>query len=485
MNKVYVTTTIPYVNAKPHVGFALELVQADAVARYHRLLGHDVRLQTGTDENAFKNVLAAREHGVPTQQWVDENSLAFQKLGASLNIGFDDFIRTTEDRHRRGVHLFWRHLRPGDVYRGRYTGLYCVGCEDFLTERDLVGGCCPDHGVPPSPCEEENYFFRLSSYQEPIQRLIESKAINVIPIKRRNEVLAFVRRGLQDICISRSASRSDGWGIPVPGDPSQVIYVWIDALVNYICGPGYGTGERWTEWWSDDVRKIHFIGKNVWKFHAVYWPGLLLSAGLPLPNQIVVHGFLTEDGRKISKSSSTGADPNRFIDEYGTEALRYYLLGAVSPFEDGDFSPERLHRIYHSDLANGLGNLVCRLITLGRKINLHGLDWPLLPQAPDGFHEAFDKYRTDIALETLWAVVERLNQKIDQTRPWELIPRQETEKLRSLLVEWLRQLQAVAFWVEPFLPLTSERLLSLLGSPHLPAAPRLFPRINKPPDRSA
>ncbi len=478
-NKVYVTTTIPYVNARPHLGFALEVVQADTLARYHRLQGREVRFQTGTDENAFKNVLAAREHGVPTQQWVDENSLAFRELCLSLDIGVDDFIRTTELRHRLGVELLWQQLRAGDVYRGRYKGLYCDGCEDFLTEKDLVDGCCPDHGLPPAACEEENYFFRLSSYQERIERLIESDRINITPAKRKNEVLAFVRRGLQDICISRNASRSDGWGIAVPGDSSQVIYVWIDALVNYICGPGFGSGKHWRDWWSDDVRKIHFIGKNVWKFHALYWPALLLSAGLSLPDEIVVHGFLTEHGRKISKSRGNDADPGRFIDTYGAEALRYYLLRAVSPFDDGDFSSERLHQLYHADLANGLGNLVCRVTTLAGKVGCDGVDPASPPEAPEGFHDAIGTYRTDTALRVIWSIVDNLNQEIERTRPWERLKYQDAGQLRDLLTGWLHEIHRVAYWVAPFLPATSKKLLSVLQGHPVTVSPQLFPRINK------
>jgi len=478
-HKVYVTTTIPYVNARPHLGFALELVQADAWARYHRLLGRDVRLQTGTDENAFKNVLAAREHGVPTQQWVDDHSQAFQELCVTLDIGVDDFIRTTEPRHRRGVELLWQRLRAGDVYQGRYQGLYCDGCEDFLTEKDLVDSCCPDHGVPPAAYEEDNYFFRLQSYQEQVEKLIESDRLRITPAKRKNEVLAFVRRGLQDICISRNASRSDGWGIAVPGDSSQVIYVWIDALVNYITGPGFGTQECWRDWWSEDVRKVHFIGKNVWKFHAVYWPALLLSAGLTLPDEIVVHGFMTEHGRKISKSRGTDADPIRFVNQYGADALRYYLLRAVSPFDDGDFSAERLHQLYHADLANGLGNLVCRVTTLAQRVNHDGFDPASPPAAPEGFQEALDSYRTDVALQVLWSVVNRLNQEIDQTRPWELLKRQETGPLRGLLAGWLSDIHRVAYWVAPFLPATSKKLLVLLQQHPLTASPPLFPRVGK------
>ncbi|KKK98712.1 hypothetical protein LCGC14_2640010, partial [marine sediment metagenome] len=266
--KLYVTTSIPYVNAVPHVGFALELVQADAVARFGRLCGREVRFQTGTDENAIKNVLAAAELGLTTQQLVDRNSARYRELLTALNISADGFIRTTDDRHRRGVHALWRSLRDGDVYGKAYRGLYCTGCEDFYLARDLARGACPEHGTEPVEVAEENYFFRLSAYQGRIEELLETGRLRVVPETRRNEVLSFVRRGLADISISRPASRTGGWGLPVPDDPTQVIYVWIDALINYVSGLGFGDGDDWRAWWGEGAEKVHVIGKNVWKFHA-------------------------------------------------------------------------------------------------------------------------------------------------------------------------------------------------------------------------
>ena len=262
------------------------------------------------------------------------------------------------------MHRLWRQLRSEDMYRKSYAGLYCTGCEDFYLERDLVDGLCPDHGAPPVEVEEENYFFRLSAYQEQIEALISTDRIQIVPAKRKKEVLRFVESGLQDISISRDAGRVGGWGIPVPGDPSQVIYVWIDALINYISGPGFAAGDGWKEFWNEEVKKTHVIGKNVWKFHAVYWPALLLSAGLPPPDEILIHGFLTENGRKISKSQGTAINPFACAEKYGADGVRYYLLRAVSPFDDGDFSCERLGQLYNADLANGLGNLCSRLTNL-------------------------------------------------------------------------------------------------------------------------
>ena len=302
MTNTYITTTIPYVNAEPHIGFALELVQADTLARYARLCGERVRLQTGTDENAWKNVESARARGCSPREFVARNTEAFRRLAQALNIAVDEFVHTTEERHRRAVWALWQRLRPGDLYKQAYTGHYCVGCEDFFYERELVDGCCPEHRTPPVPVEEENYFFRLSAYQAQIEELLLSGRLAITPEKRRLEVLNFVRQGLQDISVSRSSARAEGWGITVPGDESQTVYVWIDALVNYLTGLGFGTHEDWQEFWGPQSRVIHCLGKNVWKFHAVYWPALLLSAGLPLPDELVIHGFLTVNGQKIGKS---------------------------------------------------------------------------------------------------------------------------------------------------------------------------------------
>ena len=369
----YITTAIPYVNAAPHIGFALELAQADATARCHRASGRTTRLQTGTDENAFKNVEAAAVAGAGTLDWVDSRSGQFRQLADRLHVGYDRFIRTTEEAHVRGVHRFWQSLRPDDIVRKSYSGLYCSGCEDFLFPKDLVNGCCPDHLVAPVEVAETNYFFRLSSYREQLLRWLSSDAVTIRPDWRRGEILSFVRAGLQDISISRPATRSAGWGVAVPGDDSQVVYVWIDALINYLTGLGYGTDDRWQEWWNDDTKKIHVIGKNVWKFHAVYWPALLLSAGLPLPDELVIHGFLTIDGRKIGKSLGNAIAPDDFIQRYGADAVRYFLLRAVPQFGDSDFSADRFAAVYEADLANGLGNLVSRLFTLAARSGLEAV----------------------------------------------------------------------------------------------------------------
>lgn len=476
--KIYVTTSIPYVNAAPHVGFALELVQADAIARFHRLCGREVRFQTGTDENAIKNVLAAAEQGLTTSQLVDRNSQRFRALQTALNISADDFLRTTEDRHHRGVHALWQRLRDGDISRKTYRGLYCTGCEDFYLEKDLVDGCCPEHGTRPAEVAEENYFFRLTAYKRQIEALLESGRLQVVPETRRKEVLSFVRRGLADISVSRPAKRSGGWGIPVPGDDSQVVYVWIDALINYISGPGFGRSDDWRCWWNDDVEKVHVIGKNVWKFHAVYWPALLLAAGLPLPDKVVVHGFVTAEGRKIGKSLGNAVDPFTCIEALGADAVRYYLLRAISPFDDGDFSLGRLRGLYNTDLANGLGNLVSRLTTLCERADFGDFQAPHAPDAPADYLAAFDRYEFNKAASALWQIVDSLNRRIETARPWELLKAGERSPLRERLHGWLTVLHHLAYWLEPLLPSTSERIMEALSRSPLKAGAPLFPRLS-------
>ena len=311
--RVYLSTTIPYVNSRAHIGHALELVQADVLARHHRRIGDEVRLQSGTDDNSLKNVLAAEAEGISTRELVNRNASEFAGLREHLSLSFDDFIRTSSDpRHRPGVERLWRACAAsGDLYRKSYEGRYCVGCEQFYTDAELDAGTCPDHGTPPQLVAEENWFFRLSKYADRLHEEISSGRLRIEPASRRNEVLGFIAGGLADFSASRSVARARGWGIGVPGDPSQVIYVWWDALGNYITSLNYGSpGERSAEyqrWWTGADRRVHVVGKGVLRFHAVYWPAILLSAGLPLPTEIFVHDYLTVDGRKISKSSAGGA----------------------------------------------------------------------------------------------------------------------------------------------------------------------------------
>src|SRR5215469_8384310 len=367
MTSTYITTTIPYVNGRPHLGHALELVQADVLARYHRSIGEQVRFQSGTDDNSLKNVLAAEAAGVGVQEFVDASAAAFTGLAEPLSLSVDDLIRTSSDpRHKAGVERLWRACADrGDLYRRHYEGLYCVGCEQFYTEAELDDGRCREHGTVPELVCEENWFFRLSRYAGKLRGLIASGAIRVEPAERRNEVLALIDGGLEDFSVSRGTERARGWGIPVPGDPGQVIYVWWDALGNYLTALDYARdGENLGRWWTGASRRIHLLGKGVLRFHAVYWPAMLLSAGQAVPTDIVVHGYLTENGRKISKSSGATFDPYVLAGTYGTDAVRWWLLREVPRGADADFTVDRLVSRANDELANGFGNLVNRVVSL-------------------------------------------------------------------------------------------------------------------------
>jgi len=471
---LYITTTIPYVNAPPHIGFALELVQADVVARYHRLVGHTVRLQTGTDENAFKNVLSAQARGIAVQQLVDENSARFRALADALDVSLDHFQRTTDPAHHRAVGAFFARLKADDVYAADYSGLYCTGCEDFYLETDAERGRCPEHGTALIEIAEHNWFFRLSAYQAQLHDLIASRRVRVVPEAREREVLSFIERGLADISISRDAARSAGWGVPYPGDSTQVVYVWIEALVNYLSGLGFPDTRDVDRFWNRAAR-CHVIGKNVWKFHAVYWPALLLSAGLPVPDQIVAHGFLTSEGRKISKSSGDAPDPIEYVEQLGADAVRHFLLRHVRPFEDADFSRARLEAAYDADLSHGIGNLTSRLTALCASANLSAVSPCLPPPAPARYHEHLESFRFDLALSTLWDEIARLNRELGVARPWDDIRRGRVAEARATLEPFVARFQSVAYWLSPFLPRTAERVRCSLGSTPIRRSAPLFP----------
>lgn len=475
-NAQYITTTIPYVNAPPHVGYACELVQADAIARYHRLCGRQVQFQIGTDENAFKNVLSAESAGIPVQAFVDRNSEGFRTLANTLAISNDQFVRTSTTAHHQAVLAFLAKLQPGDIYEKEWRGLYCAGCEDYYQEHELADGRCPDHAAPLQEIAERNHFFRLSRYQEPIRDAIANGQLQIFPESRKSEILRFIDRGLTDISISRSRERSRGWGIPFPDDPSQVVYVWIDALVNYLTGLGYPESPLLDRYWSDTASRLHVIGKNVWKFHAIYWPALLLSAGESLPSQVFVHGFLTQDGHKISKSSGNAVDPAYYVEQFGREAVRYFLLRHIHPFEDTDFSTERLAQVYDTDLANALGNLCSRVTTLAESAELTRPVTPAVPLAIHGYHEHVQAFRLDLAIETLWAEVRQLNAILSSEQPWVALKAGRRDDACAVLSPVIERLNGVAFWLQPFLPETGKTIIAALAGPKVRRIPALFAR---------
>jgi methionyl-tRNA synthetase len=502
--RFYVTTTIPYVNSRPHLGFALELVQADVLARHRRQHGDEVRFLTGTDDNSLKNVLAAQAEHLPTQELVDRNTAAFHALRKPLDLSFDDFIRTSRDpRHRPGVQRFWRACAAaGDLYRKHYQGLYCVGCEQFYTPAELPHGRCPEHDTPPQLVTEQNWFFRLSRYQGQLHHLIDSGRLRIEPAARRNEVLSFVRAGLEDFSISRSHTRARGWGIPVPDDPDQVIYVWWDALGNYITALDYAHhGLDYQRWWVDSPRRVHLLGKGVLRFHAVYWPAMLLSAGEPLPTDLFVHDYLTVDGNKISKSAGTTIDPVALVGQFGTDPVRWWLLREVPRVGDADFTIDKLIARTNRDLADDLGNLVNRVASMihryrdGQPPNCSArtdADAAALTgacqQAPARIAAALDGFDFRSAAAAVWTIVEEANRYVEHIRPWHLAKAerdgdpQAPVTLDSALDLLVQSCRTIAEHLRAFLPHTAARVTAQCtpSAGRLPTPQPLFPRISVP-----
>jgi methionyl-tRNA synthetase len=478
----YITTSIPYVNAQPHIGHALEDVQADVLARYHRLKHEDVWFLTGTDENSLKNVRAAEREGIPTQALVDRNAAQFYALRDSLDLSFDDFIRTSVDlRHGAGVQKLWEAcVRNGDIYQRAYAGLYCVGCEQFYAESELADGLCPEHLVVPELVEEQNYFFRLSRYAERLRELIETDQLRIVPHTRKNEVLGFIRSGLEDFSISRSWARARGWGIPVPGDPEQVTYVWFDALGNYITALGYADDqERYQRFWAHNPHRAHVIGKNIIRFHAIYWPAMLLSAGVLPPTDIFVHGFVTADGRKVGKSLGNAIDPVALAERYGTDVLRYYLLREIPSTGDGDFSLGRLARAYNADLADQLGNLLSRTVGMISRYyggvvpapgELEAAERRLVESGEQLYARidaALEQFALDAAVGAIWDLVAIANKYVVEVQPWALAKRRADpaieQRLATTQYALVETLRLVAHALAAFLPATAEAIAHQLG----------------------
>ncbi|MEX1008376.1 MAG: methionine--tRNA ligase [Acidimicrobiia bacterium] len=486
----YITVSIPYVNARPHVGYALELVEADVLARHRRAAGHEVRLLGGTDDHALKNVLGAESEGVSTQEFVDRNAAAFEGLREPLRITFDDFIRTSRDpRHAPGVERLWRAGEArDDLYRRWYEGPYCVGCEQFYAESELVDGCCPEHGTRTEIVGEENWFFRLSRYQDQLVQLIERGELEIVPDTYRNEVLAFLAGGLDDISVSRSQARARGWGLPVPDDPTQVIYVWWDALANYITALDYGEGSHaFDHWWRDADERVHVIGKGIVRFHAVYWPAMLLSAGEPLPTKIFVHPYLTAGGEKLSKSSGNAIDPVVVVEQVGTDALRWWLLRDVPRTSDADFTVERVAARSDEDLAHGVGNLVHRIVTMVHRLG-DGRS-PVCPPLDAGpLHAGIEAALLDFdfrrAVGVVRDLVDATNRRVDETRPWKL--ERGSSELASALGELVARARLIGELLAPFVPDTAARVCAALtpdDSGRLPTPKPLVPTLGVTVDR--
>jgi len=470
-----ITTPIYYINAQPHIGHAYSTIAADVVARYSRQLGHSVTFTVGTDENSQKTLQAvAKEGGGDAAAYSNQMSAIWQKTWDDLEISYDTFVRTTSPEHHAAVNAFLEKIKASDdLYKGTYEGLYCVGCEEFKRPDDLVDGKCPLHNTVPEQLKEENYFFKLSKYQKPLLDHIRQHPEFVAPVSRRNEILAFIERGLEDISFSRP---SRGWGIPFPGDDKQVVYVWSDALVNYLTAVGY-PNSGYEQWWP---ASLHLVGKDIIKFHCIIWPAMLLSAGLPLPEQVFGHGFFTVAEQKISKSLGNAIAPSVITDKYGIDGLRYYLLRDIPFGQDGEFSFDRLHSVYHSDLANELGNLVQRTASMITKY-MGGKTGPVQAHAHDAsrYHEAMANLRFDRALEDVWERVKGLNQMIEEEKPW-VLAKEDPEHLAEVLKHVVSDLLQVSSLLLPFIPTAAVKIAKTFeGGVVNPQVGILFPRIEE------
>ncbi|MCX6771710.1 MAG: methionine--tRNA ligase [Candidatus Micrarchaeota archaeon] len=484
MGKFYITTAIPYVNAAPHLGHVLEFVQTDAIARYQKLRGKEVALVTGADENSLKNVQAAEKLGITVEALCEKNSAIFEDMARKVGLSFTSFQRTSDrEKHWPGVQKIWELCeKSGDIYKKKYRGLYCVGCEAFYEPEELVGGVCPEHKTKPEEIEEENYFFRLSKYQKELERLIETGELKVLPETRKNEVLSFIRGGLNDFSISRSMARAKGWGVPVPGDDSQLEYVWFDALGTYITGIGYGTDEKtFAKFWPADA---HVIGKGILRFHAVYWPAMLLSAGLPLPKMVFVHGYITVEGQKMSKSLGNIVDPNYLIDKYGIDPLRYCLLSAVPTFEDGDFSERTLAEMNNNELLANIGNLVNRTLVFTQREFAGRVPQPEFCADDKKFMEEqnarlaevgtlLEKVQLKEALHLAMHCGKEANAYFQRNEPWKAA-KEDRAKCAASIYVLLHQVKDLAIVLEPFIPNTSAAIFKQLN-----IAPRKWDDIGK------
>jgi methionyl-tRNA synthetase len=492
MTTSFVSTAIPYVNARPHLGFAYELVLADILARHRRLRGGEVRFVTGTDDNSLKNVVAAEREGLSTAALVDRNAAAFAALGTALDVRADDFIRTSLDpRHRTAVDWLWRACEAaGDLYRRTWHGRYCPGCEAFV-EDDVV--VCAEHGTAPEPVSEDNWFFRLSRWREPVREAIASGRLAIVPDAARAETLAFLDGEVRDLSVSRDAVRARGWGIPVPGDPAQVVYVWFDALANYLASLGLGGDEALLDrYWRASGDRVHVIGKGITRFHAVYWPAFLLSAGLPLPDRIFVHGYLTVDGEKISKSRRN-VEVGPVVDACGLDALRWYFARRCRTRSDADVSIDAIDDAYDSDLVDRLGNLVQRCTTLAVKLT-HGCvpapaDTPAALELratsralPARIDATLAGFAPDEAAAAIVELLDAANRYLEAVAPWRL-QRTDPAAAAAALHAPLEAARVAATELAPFVPGVAativERVGALRPGDALHAGPPPLPRKRK------
>ena len=469
--KFYLTTTLPYVNAPPHIGFALEMVQADILARYNRLLGREVFFNTGTDEHGLKIYRAAQKEGKEPQDYVDEYAAKFDRLKEALNLSYNNFIRTTDKHHIKAAQEFWKLCdKNGDIEKKLYQVKYCVECELEKSESELDHGKCIVHPhAEIEIIEEENYFFKFSTYQEKLLNLYKERPDFVVPESRFNEIKKFVERGLEDFSISRLKEKMP-WGIPVPGDEDHVMYVWFDALINYISAIGWPDKmDEFEKWWP----VVQLAGKDQVRQQAAMWQAMLMSAGIEPSKQIVIHGFITSGGKKMSKSLGNVIDPFEIVEKYGTDAVRYYLARHVHPYEDSDVTEEDFKEAYNAHLANGLGNLVARIMKLAET----HLEEPIKisKPAPPRYAKALEAYEFNLAMDMIWAEIADLDKQIALDQPFVMV-REDSEQGKALISELVEKLYWIGEMLQPFMPATSELIKEVIKSNKMPRS--LFPRLD-------
>jgi methionyl-tRNA synthetase len=475
MAKYYLTTTAPYVNAEPHIGFALEIIQADVLARYHAILGDEVFFNTGTDEHGKKIYDKALENGKNPQDYVDEYAAKFDDLKKSLNLSYNSFWRTTNPDHIKAAQEIWKRVeKNGYIEKGIYKAKYCVGCELEKQDSDLVDGKCPLHpNKEIEKIEEVNYFFKFSTLKEKLLDHYKKYPDFVVPDHRLKEISNFVEAGLSDFSISRLKEKMP-WGVPVPGDEEQVMYVWFDALTYYISALGWPEDKiKFEEFWGtkDVPNAIQVAGKDNLRQQASMWQAMLIAADLPPSRQIFIHGFITSGGQKMSKSLGNVINPFEYVEKYGTDALRYYLLAKLNPSEDSDFTREKFEEVFNADLANGLGNLVARTAKLCEK---SGLEFETgKPELDDKICKALNEYRFDDAIKIIFEMVSQTDQFISIEAPWKL----EGEALKNVLIHLVNHIRAVSYNLAPFLPETAKKIETQFSGPKIKSSAPLFPRL--------
>jgi len=472
--KFYITTTLPYVNADPHIGFASEIVRADIIARYRRLLGDDIFFNTGTDEHGMKIYRKAQEQGIDTQKYVDEYTKKFDDLKQALNLSYNSFTRTTDEYHIKSAQEFWKRCEAkGDIYKKNYSVKYCVGCELEKTESELNDrGCCPDHpNLEIETIEEENYFFKWSNYEKKLLDFYEKNPDFVVPDFRFNEIKRFVERGLQDFSISRLKEKMP-WGVPVPDDENHVMYVWFDALVNYVSSLGWPEDDdKFVEYWGTEENRnaIQVAGKDNLRQQSAMWQAMLMSAGLPLSKQIYIFGFVNSEGQKMSKSLGNVVNPLDLVEEYGTDAVRYYIARHLNTFEDSDFTMEKFKEIYNANLANGLGNLVSRVMKMAETNLSEPVE--IKPNTiPQEWKDYLENFKFNETCDFVWKKIGELDFKIQETQPFKLV-KNDKEKAIVIIKSLVVDLYTVGIMLNPIMLETSEKIKELIKQNKSPEKP--------------